>query len=118
MLQFRTSGPSVDSLSDQILLAYILPLISLAGSRLSWLLFGLLGLCRRPWPSGGVDSLLLGNSAEISGFGESPPVLAFLDSMVRVAGRKKGSCVSEVDFVGGIRGNSLLGVNSALLESS
>jgi len=92
--------------------------LSVSSYYLFGFLFGLLGLCCRPWPSGGVDSLLLGNSAEISGFGESPPVLAFLNSMVRVAGRKKGSCLSEVDFVGGIRGNSLLGVNSALLESS
>lgn len=30
-----------------------------------FVLFGGLSLCRRPWPSGGVDSLLLGNSAEI-----------------------------------------------------
>jgi hypothetical protein len=59
---------------------------------LVWLLFGLLGLCSRPWPSDGVDSLFLGNSAQIAGFGESP-ALVFLNSTLRVARRKKGSCL-------------------------
>ena len=56
----------IDSLTDQILLAFIFtpfvsgPVVTLRGSFGGNSLFG-----RRPWPSGGVNSVWLGTSAEI-----------------------------------------------------
>jgi hypothetical protein len=69
LLQSHTSASrlsSIDSLTDQILLAFIFtpfvsgPVVTLRGSFGGNSLFG-----RRPWPSGGVNSVWLGISAEI-----------------------------------------------------